>query len=271
MKVGIDIADIREAVRELGLAGRPLCVHSSLRSFGRVEGGARAVIEGLLAEGCTIMVPSFTYHFAVPPPEGTFIARNGEDGWARHDTGSTLIYHPATAGPTTGMGAIPDTLLSMAGSVRGEHPLNGFAALGPLAHDLIDGQRPLHVYAPLERLVERGGFVVMMGVGLTRMTIIHLAEARAGRTLFRRWANGPDGRAMEVEVGSCSSGFDRFDPVLAAIERDARVGESLWRAFPADAVVAAASAAIRATPAITHCENPDCVRCNDAVAGGPIL
>ena len=71
--------DIRESVRDLGLSGRPLCVHPSLRSFGWGEGGASAVVEGLLSEGCTVMVPMFSYTFAVPPPPGRRLARNGRN------------------------------------------------------------------------------------------------------------------------------------------------------------------------------------------------
>ena len=32
-----------------------------------------------------------------------------------------------------------------------------------------------------------------------------------------------------------------------------------------------AAAAIQAEPSITHCDLPGCVRCNDMVAGGPIV
>ena len=38
----VTTGDIRKAIRNLGLAGRLLCVHSSLRSFGWVEGGRSA-------------------------------------------------------------------------------------------------------------------------------------------------------------------------------------------------------------------------------------
>jgi len=54
------------------------------------------------------------------------------------------------------------------------------------------------VFKPLRALSETGGYVVLMGVGLEAMTLIHLAEQMAGRNRFRRWANGPDGRPMEV-------------------------------------------------------------------------
>ena len=54
--VAVTIETVRAAARELGLSSRPLCVHASLRSFGRVKGGAATIVDGLLAEGCTVLV-----------------------------------------------------------------------------------------------------------------------------------------------------------------------------------------------------------------------
>ena len=45
----VQIAEIRQAVRAAGAAGRPVAVHASLRSFGRVDGGAGAIVEAFLA------------------------------------------------------------------------------------------------------------------------------------------------------------------------------------------------------------------------------
>ena len=143
-----------------------------------------------------------------------------------------------------------------------------FAAIGPRA-DLVTEQRPLDAYAPLRILVARDGFVLLIGVGLERMTLLHLAEERAGRTLCRRWANAPDGLPMEVDVGSCSDGFGKLEPVLGPLARERDVGSSRWRALPARATVEAASGAIREHPEITRCSRGDCPRCADAVAGGP--
>ena len=72
--------------------------------------------------------------------------------------------------------------------LRGDHPLASFSAIGPLATDLIDGQHGGAVHAPLRALGEMDGAIVMVGVGLTRMTLLHLAEQEAGRTQFQRWA-----------------------------------------------------------------------------------
>ena len=69
-KQPVTLDDIRTAARESGLSGRPVCVHASLRSFGWVEGGAQAVVDGLLAEGCTVLVFTLTWVFASPPPSG---------------------------------------------------------------------------------------------------------------------------------------------------------------------------------------------------------
>jgi aminoglycoside 3-N-acetyltransferase len=262
--------DLRRGVSELGLSGTTVCAHSSLRSFGHVEGGADAVVDAFLAEECTLVVPAFAaLIFGLAPPEAMRAERNGIDYDVPHESpGRDRIFTPASDELSPSMGVIPAAVLARPERVRGNNPLCSFAAIGPGA-DLVGEQRPLDVYAPLRILASRDGFVVLIGVGLERMTLLHLAEERSGRTLFRRWANGPDGLPMEVETGGCSDGFGNFERVLAPLERETRVGESRWRAFPARPALAAATDAIREDPSITHCGRDDCLRCRDAVAGGP--
>jgi aminoglycoside N3'-acetyltransferase len=265
-------ADVRAAVRALGLSHRSLCVHSSLHSFGHVAGGAETIIDGLLAEGCTILVPTGSYGFAVPPPPGQRPARNGWDyeRFAGPRTGIGRIYTTATREVDRDMGAIPAAVLRHPDAVRGNHPLASFSAIGPLADRLVASQGPMRVYAPLEQLVEADGWIVLMGVGLNRLTLLHLAEQRAGRQLFRRWANDPAGKPRAVEIGGCSEGFTRFAEVLSAHMLWTTVGQSRWMLLPARATLEAATRAIRADPGMTHCGDPECERCYDAVAGGPI-
>jgi aminoglycoside 3-N-acetyltransferase len=66
--IAVTRRDIQEGIRSLRLCERPVCLHSSLSSFGNVEGGAVTVVEAFLQEGCTLLVPSFSWSFAVPPP-----------------------------------------------------------------------------------------------------------------------------------------------------------------------------------------------------------
>lgn len=268
----VTVGDVRAGVRELGLAGAVVCVHASLRSFGTVTGGAEAVLAGLLAEGCTVMAPTFVDVFEVAPPDELLVERDGwEPEYLRQAELTDRVYDPGVMDIAREMGAVPAALVRWPGRVRGAHPLDSFTAIGPLANELIAGQQPLDVYAPLRALSERGGAVLQMGVGLTSMTLLHLAEHEAGRTLFRRWARGGEGRIVECEIGSCSNGFDAFEPVLEPLARETMVGTSRWRAFPAAEVVAAAAEAIRADPAMTRCADPTCPRCDDAIAGGPLV
>jgi aminoglycoside 3-N-acetyltransferase len=269
--------DIRVGVRALGLAAKAVCLHTSLRSFGLVEGGADAVVDGFLAEGCTVMVPSFSAGYgspgySVPPPTHLRPRRNGTDyqRFSERMGGIGRIYAPDTNDIEPGLGAIPRAVVERPARVRGNHALNSFAAIGPKARDLIADQRRGNVYAPIARLGELGGWVVLLGVGLTSMTLLHLAESMVGRRRFVRWANDVDGRPTAWDTGGCSEGFDRFEPFLAPLARETLVGSSRWRAFPAKETAIAAAAAIRADPEITRCSDPTCLRCPDAIAGGPM-
>lgn len=269
---GVIAAEIQHSIRILGLSGRALCVHSSLRSFGRVEGGAPTVVNALLAEGCSVLVPTFSsavYQAWPDPPD--LIAQNGLGLAHPIPTPPTAvrIYSPDACEIDRDMGAIPAAVLAMPGRVRGAHPINSFTAVGPLAHELIAPQQPWHVYAPLEALVAAGGAVVLMGVGLERMTLLHLAEHRAGRAPFIRWARGSDGRTIRVRTGGCSEGFPRLAPALEIVIQRVRVGQSQWQIMPAMAALSAVVAAIRADPSITHCGDPACDRCRDGALGGP--
>lgn len=265
--------EIQSAIRALGLAGRPVCLHSSLRSFGHVEGGAPAVVRSFLDEGCTLLVPTFSSTFAVEPPPHLRFERNGWDYGAgpTRSEGRSSVYTPEAPDIDREMGAIPAAVLDWQGRVRGRHPLDSFTAVGPRASELAAGQTPLDVYAPLKALTQAGGFVLLAGVGLERMTLLHLSEKEAGRTLFRRWANGDDGQPAAVEVGGCSEGFGKLEPYLRPSMRTMLVGQSVWKSFPAEQALSLATAAIREDPRVTHCGVLTCARCNDAVAGGPVL
>jgi aminoglycoside N3'-acetyltransferase len=131
--------------------------------------------------------------------------------------------------------------------------------------------RPDDVYAPLATLARCNGYVLLIAVGLDKLTLLHLAEKEAGRQLFRRWANYPEGHPTAVEVGGCSGGFRKHEAHLQELTQILTVGQSVWMLLSARMALRAAGAAMRANPAITHCGNPSCGRWADAVASGPIL
>ena len=266
--------DIDQAIERLGIAGSPVCLHASLSSFGQVDGGADTVIDAFLRSGCTLLVPTFTgEQLEVNPSEDQLLERNGWDviEARRLPPRTDMVFTPDLNLIDASMGAISAAVLQRPERLRGDHPHNSFAAIGPKAKDLIEEQAWNDVYAPLRELTKQNGYIVLAGVGLNRMTILHLAETLAGRRLFRRWVTGPDGNAVAVPIGGCSGGFPNLKTVLGLLTRETTVGASRWRAFPSAEVVTTAAAVIRNDPGITHCGDPECIRCPHAIAGGPEL
>jgi aminoglycoside 3-N-acetyltransferase len=265
-------ADILSTLRKMELSDCIVILHSSLKSFGLVEGGADAAIDSFRDAGCTLIVPTFTYECQLPPPEGRTILRNGMDSSYSVDRDKAQGYDPNENKISRDMGAIPARILHRPERIRGGHPLNSFAGLGPRASELMACQGPLNVYGPMKQiLLDPKAVIVLAGVGLTKATPVHLAEERSGRRLFRRWAKMADGMEIEVEEGGCSEGFENLAPYVKAVERQAKVGDSLWRIFPLRGFIDAIVPVLRENPFLTHCDDENCARCNDAARGGPLL
>lgn len=273
--VSVTRAHLAAAVTAAGLSDRPVELHSSLSSFGHVVGGADTVVDALLDRGCTVIVPSFANRYLVPASTISANQRPARNGGDLADDVLATREVPRYSTDSTAMnrseGAIAAAVTARTGRWRGDHPLNSFSAVGPLAEPIIRTQTPTDVYGPLREAAARGGLALLAGVGLDKLTLIHAAEQHAGRKLFVRWANSSDGTPIATRVGSCSNGFERLAPALREYERRTTVGNSLWRMFPMTAVIEVGSAAIRQTPEITRCTDSDCPRCPDAVAGGPVF
>src|SRR5215208_3045573 len=105
--------DVREGLRRLELAGRALEVHSSLRSFGHVEGGAHTIVDAVVDEGCTLLVPTFSDAYGVNPLPHQRPARNASnyDRVRPPAPGQRRIYTPESNEVDRDMGVIPATVL----------------------------------------------------------------------------------------------------------------------------------------------------------------
>lgn len=268
---------LADAISELSLDGAPIAVHVSLRSFPRVAGGPEALVGAFLDRGCTLLVPTMANTlFAIPAPPNDRPIRNGTGGDAE-DAGAAQawpglrdIYDPSRTETDSDLGATPAYVARHPDRLRSKRAPGSLAAIGPLAGELMAAEADEDMFGPYRALVARGGAVLLVGVGLDRMTILHLAEVEAGRRPFIYWVRGPDGEPMRSRGGACSNGFPNLDQALAPMETRTRVGQSSWRLFPARELVATAAAAIRSDPSITRCADPACIECRDAIAGGPI-
>ena len=267
--MSVSTAELVEGIKHLDLSGRPVCVHCSLRSFGHVDGGANAMVKAFTDEGATLLVPSFSWAFSAIPPDDDRPERNG----TRYEFPDRPVagepYTTQSAVVDADMGALSAAVVAHPRRERGFHALCSFAAVGPLASDLLSLQAPNAVWAPLESLVRHNGAVVLMGVDLTRLTLVHLAEVHAGRRPFVRWALDRARTVVPVDVGGCSDGFGNLAPVLAKAVVT-HIGESRWTMLPARDSLGRVKRMIEEFPRITQCDDPECDRCRDAIAGGPM-
>jgi aminoglycoside 3-N-acetyltransferase len=157
--------DIKAALTRLGLKrGDAVGVHSSLSSFGYVEGGADAVIDALVetvGEWGNVVVSTHSANLSEDKRTPELMALGVS--WLY----KILPYSPDRTSVRTGM--IPEAFRKRKGVVRGLHPSNSIAASGPKAEVLSEGWH---------RLLEMDGSILLIGVGLDRCSALHLAEKR---------------------------------------------------------------------------------------------
>ena len=162
----INEGGIVAGLRDLGLgAGDGIIVHSSLKSFGQVEGGAQTVIEALMevvtVDG-TILMPSFNHGAA-------FAA--GAPG-----------YYDSRETPTTN-GAIPDLFWRLPGVERSLNPTHAFAAWGQHAKRYTEAHHrtiTMGPESPLGLLHADDGYCLLLGVDYSSNTFHHTVEMATG-------------------------------------------------------------------------------------------
>jgi len=156
--------DIKKGLKRLGLKeGDIVLVHSSLSSFGYLEGGADTVIDALLEtvgkEG-TILVPTLTT--------------------SNVNSGNPVFDVKRTPSVT---GRIPEVFRKRPEARRSFHPTHSVAAIGAKAEymtrDHEKSMTPCSRNSPYGKLVALGGYILFLGVDLNCNTTLHAMEELA--------------------------------------------------------------------------------------------
>jgi len=217
------VRSISQDLQNLGLgSGQTVLVHSSLSAFGYVVGGARSVVTALLetlGPDGTLVVPTHSGDLSDPsqwahPPI--------PESWWDTVRAEMPAYDPHLTG-TRKMGAMPEYVRQLPGSIRSAHPKSSFCALGPNA-DFITANHGLDNgfddHSPLGRLYDLGASIVLLGVGHLNNTMLHLAEGRA-----------PAMRPVTIDGSPMTVNGERKWVTYQSFDYDARDFEQVGAAF----------------------------------------
>lgn len=159
--------DLIRGYKKIGLKpGNTVLVHSSLKSFGFVQGGAETVIKALIEavgpEG-SVMVPALTGK-----------RTDSRDNPPIFDVRSTSCW----------TGRIPETFRQLPESKRSLHPTHSVCAAGGKKEWLTQGhetgQSPCDRKSPYYKNALQGGYIMLIGVDQNSNTTIHCCEEIAG-------------------------------------------------------------------------------------------
>ncbi|MBI3973224.1 MAG: AAC(3) family N-acetyltransferase [Chloroflexi bacterium] len=249
--------EVVEQLRALGVQpGMTLLVHTSFRAVRPVEDGFIGLIAALreaLGPAGTLVMPTMTGSKATEP------------------------YDPLVT-PTKDMGVVAETFWRLSGVLRSDHPTSSFAAAGPAAAYLTRPQplSPVHGPAsPVGWVHDLDGRVLLLGVGHTANTTIHLGEATAGVPYtVRKWATVlRDGRPQRVsfeEADHCCRRFALVEGWLQERDQQAegRVGHARARLMRSRDVVKAVTDHLAADRTLFLCPTAaGCAECDRARAG----
>ncbi len=236
--------DIENGLQRLGLeAGYIVEVHSSLSSFGRVEGGAETVVDALMSvvgEGGAIVMPAQPLTKPLP--------LTAED--CRRGIIAKVRRLPEDSDAPTGMGAIADAFRRRPGVAVGSGPFRVCAWGREASRFAQEG---------FACLLEGDGWTLLLGVDIHRCSSMHQAERKAGLPAeVLALTKAPDdilcdyppeewhvqwGETPEDGWGKIQDQVERL-----GIVRHGRIGQAECRLFKARQVVGLYETALRDTP-----------------------
>jgi aminoglycoside 3-N-acetyltransferase len=197
-------ASLADSLRSLGFsAGDRVMVHSSLKSFGHVEGGPHAVIGALqdvLTEEGLLLMPSFNH------------------GVVFH--GGRVGYYDPRETPTEN-GLIPETFRTLPNVWRSLNPTHAYCAWGRDAERHVNRHHltlTMGPDAPQGILHREGGLCLFLGTDYFTNTFKHVVEMSTGAPCLGRRTlelpvRLPDGRQVKLRTwGYRGAGCPISDP-----------------------------------------------------------
>lgn len=136
--------------------GRPVIVHSSLKSIGYIDGGAETLLSALMQSYCKdeglLCIPTHTWK-------------------------SMVLDLTA---PETNLGALPQAAAEHPEGKRSLHPTHSITVFGNRAAEFIETEKfsdtPTNPEGCYGNIYKESGYVLLIGVGQNKNTMIHCLE-----------------------------------------------------------------------------------------------
>jgi len=268
MTSALNKQDFIKMFNQIEIPSSKVVVHSSLSSFGHVEGGADKVIDALLETYKTVMMPAFSWEANTCPPLDDRPENNGcyysfYDNWDKPLTPFII----EKMGIEKSMGVISSEFIKREGVIRSDHAWHSWAVYGEGAREIIENHDWNVTNLPLERISQMGGYVLLLGVNLSSCTAIHIAEEKIGREPFIRWAINRNMKVQRVKAAGCAKGFNNLLPYCTDIITEFKLGNAIIYVAKINELIERTSQILSENPHISVCSET-CIRCKDAVLSG---
>ncbi len=235
----------------------PVLVISDETLGGKLTGGEQTALTALMAVFDTMMMPAFSSRPMIVPAQGP------EDNALEYTDDESVnqqadFFSPELI-PDANFGKLVRLLLDVPDSRRSDHPLLSFAGLGVDA--ALRMQTIAQPWAPISELALLEGWVLLLGVAQNRNICLHLAESRAGRKQFTRWALTREGIMECTAMPGCVEGFAGITQEISDLARKVLMPSLDLTAYPIQQLLERVVHIIHQDPDALLCANPHCAFC----------
>ena len=235
--------------------GDLLNVKCSLRSIGKIEGGASTLIEALLD---------------VVGHEGTIVTDSFINVYKKNVAKKMEVSYELSSSYA---GALANEMINHKDAVRSKHPIQKFVAIGKLAEELmLNHTKDSYAYDVLKRMTGIGGKNLkignddkVVGVGTTHVAIGELGLRQLRPNVGRYFINENNKEFYPINwAGICPDGLIKFIPFYdeyGAIISEGKVGNANSKITDMQKALNVEIAILSKDPSFFMCGNEDCLSC----------